>query len=122
MIDKLDILGLSTSLLCAIHCAVLPLLLSLGYMGQSLQWLDHPLFELCVALLTSVFVYASLVRGYFKGNVRRHTLFIALFGLLLVIIHHFLGRWTTLAVVSGGLLIALAHFQNILVHHGASRA
>lgn len=112
----LDFWGFTSSLLCAIHCALMPLLLSVGLLNSSWAWLNHPLVEITVALFSIYFVYQSLLKGYAKGEVHRSTFFMATIGLVLIITHHFLGQLATIAVVCGGLMVALSHFQNMYLH------
>jgi len=113
LIDKLDFWGMFTSLLCAIHCALLPFLLSVGLMGSSMRWINHPAFEVIVTVLSAVFVYQSLLRGYASGIVRRSTFILALCGLIMILSHHFFGSFATPIVVIGGISIATAHFQQL---------
>jgi len=113
-IDKLDFWGMFTSLLCAIHCALLPFLLSIGLMGSSMHWISHPAFEVVVAILSTFFVYQSLLKGYAAGRVRRSTFILALCGLIMILSHHFFGSLATPIVVIGGVSIATAHFYQLI--------
>src|SRR5687768_18009218 len=61
-----DLLGITASLACAIHCAILPLLLSsLPLFGMEL--IDNTGFEYLMILLTLIIGIVSLWHGY-----RRH--------------------------------------------------
>jgi len=111
MYKSLDFWGGTSSFLCAVHCAALPLLISIG-LFQSETWLAHPVFELSMIILTIFFVYNSLFKGYFKGRVSKLTFYTAIFGLFLVVIHHFMGSYSTIVVAFGGFTIAAAHFVN----------
>lgn len=110
----LDRLGLTASLACAAHCALMPLLVSalpLFLQDARLEW----------ALVGSSagLGISSLVRSY-RRHQRRLALVVLTLGLLLLV----LGRLTEEAgghghggvvlVVLGGLVVALAHFLN---HH-----
>ena len=106
-----DFWGGTSSLLCAIHCAALPLLISLGLFRNE-TWFAHPAFELIMIVMTIFFVYNSLFKGYFKGNVSKLTFITAIFGVFLVGIHHFMGSYSTMVVAFGGFTIAAAHFAN----------
>ncbi len=110
---SLDFWGGTSSFLCAIHCAILPLLISIG-LFQSESWLAHPFFELTMIILTIFFVYNSLIKGYYKGVVSKMTFYTAIFGLFLVVIHHFMGSYSTIVVALGGFTIAAAHFVNLI--------
>jgi len=81
-----------------------------------MAWINHPLFEITMAILTVFFVYQSLLKGFATGHVHRSTFIIAVAGLALILIHHFLGQLATAAVVSGGIMIAFAHFQRLYIH------
>lgn len=110
---SLDFWGGTSSFLCAIHCAILPFLISLGLFHNE-TWLANPVLELCMIILTIYFVYNSLIKGYFKGKVSKFTFFTAVFGLFLVIVHHFAGAYSTAVVAFGGFTIAAAHFVNFI--------
>lgn len=63
---NLDVLGITTSVACAIHCAVLPLLLtSLPVLGINI--IDNMAFECLMIFLAFVIGAFSLLHGY-----RRH--------------------------------------------------
>lgn len=111
-LKSLDFWGGTSSLLCAIHCALLPILISVGLL-QTQTWLSHPFFEITMILLTIFFVYNSLFKGYYRGQVNKKTFYTALFGLILVAIHHFTGNYSSIIIATGGLTIAFAHFLNL---------
>ncbi|MET0289726.1 MAG: MerC domain-containing protein [Pseudoxanthomonas sp.] len=117
----IDRFGAAGSLLCAVHCAVLPLLLavlpSLGLsslLGEGVEW--------ATVVFVSVLGLFSLVWGY-----RRHRIFRALSLLLAGLA----ALWTGLlypplhlsvvphAVVMtlGGTLVGLAHVVNLRLNH-----
>jgi len=110
--SNLDFWGTTTSLLCAIHCAVLPLMLSLGVVGSH-SIFASPVLEGTVILLTCVFVYFSLVQPFLKAGHHKLSFFMALSGLTLILIHHFLDNHAVTAVTVGGLLVAAAHFYKL---------
>lgn len=113
MLKSLDFWGGTSSLLCAIHCALLPILISIGLL-QSQTWLSHPVFEISMILLTIFFVYNSLFKGYYEGKVSKMTFLTAVFGLTLVAIHHFMGNYSSVIIAIGGFTIAFAHFLNLI--------
>jgi hypothetical protein len=62
-----DALGIAASIACAIHCAVLPLLLtSLPVFGINI--IDHPGFEYMMILLAMSIGFYSLWHGYKKHH------------------------------------------------------
>jgi len=110
----MDFWGFTTSFLCAIHCAALPLLFSLGIISSH-TWMGHPLFELSMISLTTIFVYSSLIKGFFKNKVNKFSFIVSIIGLLLILLHSIVPAHNTLIVVIGGILVALAHIANIII-------
>jgi len=118
----IDRLGASGSLLCAVHCAVLPVLLALApSLGLSF-WLSDGV-ELGVVVFVTLLGLFSLVVGY-----RRHGALRALallvpglcllwLGLLYGPLHH--SRLPHAVVMTlGGILVGLAHLLNLRLNHG----
>lgn len=99
------------SLACAVHCALMPLALSLlPLLGSSV--LGDESLEWGLVLLSMLLGIASLTRGYHQHGSRR-----ALFVLGLGLVFLVLGRvwevsWGSIPAVLGGLIVALAHFMN----------
>lgn len=117
----LDLLGFFTSLTCAIHCAAVPFLLTMGVFS-GIRWIASDWLELTVILLSFVLVSLSFVRSH-----RRHHkgLAVALLvggGFVLI----FVGHTTASELLevgltsAGALLIAASHFWNwkLLQHLG----
>jgi hypothetical protein len=118
----LDRIGATGSLLCAIHCALLPLLIallpSLGIAG----WLGDG-FELGFVLFASLFGLAVLAWSY-----RRHRTLRA----LALLVPGLVALWTAVlfpplhhslvphavAMTFGGTLVGLAHLANLRLNHG----
>ena len=109
---KLDLLGTSTSLLCAVHCAVLPLFLSSGLIGSH-SILAHPLFEAMVIVATLCFVYYSIWRPYMRDANNLLPVILSVIGFILVLAHHTFSTYGTFIVVCGSILIATAHIYNL---------
>jgi hypothetical protein len=109
----LDFVGFSTSLLCAIHCAALPFLLSLAPL-TGLQFLDHPAIETLIIFLSFFIASFALVKGYRRHHQRTLPFLLVSGGFLLLTVGHLLhGTWAeTLLVTLGGGSIALAHLVN----------
>lgn len=110
-----DFWGGTASIACAVHCAALPILFSIGLVGSH-HWLAHPFFEIAMLSITSWFVYKSLIKGFFKGQTRGTVFAIAIMGLICLLIHHFLGGYSTQVVVLGGILVGLSHIINFRSH------
>jgi hypothetical protein len=118
----LDKFGTTSSIVCAAHCALLPIVISvLPAIGLSaLAWRGFEWAFVCFATLLGVF---SLWLGYKRHRVYRALLFLVP-GLLLVWmgvlwpeIHNNLFKHTVFMSV-GGTLIAVAHLINLRLNHG----
>lgn len=108
-----DILALTSSLICAVHCAAVPILLSFSSLS-SLHFLHNPLIEWTFIGLGVVFVFVSLWPSYRKTHRRSRPLLIAAAGFILIAISRleFGETWETVNTVSGALLVSMAHFIN----------
>ncbi len=123
----LDRLGATGSMLCAIHCAALPLVLAIApAIGAGFA---SPTFEIGFIAFASVIGLTSLILGYRQHRVGRALMLlvpgIALLWAAVLVeqIHHNLIAHAV-AMASGGTLIAVSHLLNLrLVHkhvHGPS--
>ena len=110
-----DAWGITLSLLCAVHCAILPLLLPLG-LSKTFAIMAHPAIEISVIAMTSYFVFTCILRPYMNQKLPVQPVILAVVGLTLVILHFFLPVYATLAVVIGGLSIAMAHVVKLKWH------
>ena len=119
----LDRLGAAGSLVCALHCALVPLLLALApSLGLSL-WLGESLEEIFVVFVTVLGAF-SLIWGYRRhGEVR--ALGLLLPGLLLLwagawipVLHGQFPVLHAVVMTFGGVLVALAHWANLRLNHG----
>ena len=123
-LDRGDRMGMVASTLCAVHCALLPLViavlpsLGLGLGGQA--DLDQ-----AFVLFASLLALTTLTQGY-----RRHRVFRAWWFLLPGIALLWGGAYTslhshgllhTVLMVSGGMLLATAHWVNLRLSHGGLR-
>ena len=124
----LDRFGAAGSLICAIHCAVLPILIAtLPALGLA-AWMGDG-FEQGFVLFASLIGLFSVFWGYRRhGEVRALGLLIPgllllWLGILYAPLHHALVPHA-LAMTAGGTLVGLAHLANLrLVHvHNASCA
>ncbi len=118
-----DRVGFAASFLCAVHCAVLPLLLALlpAFGLKVGGWID---LDQAFVVFATVLGAGTLTLGY-----RRHRAFRAWLWLLPGLGLVWLGAFTSLhdhgishAVVMtvGGVLLAGAHFINLRLTHAAS--
>lgn len=116
-----DRLGASASLLCALHCALLPIAVA-AVPALGLGLLGGVGFERGFTLFATVLAVATLVSGY-----RRHRTLGALMFLVPGVLALWFGAFGPLghegvvhAVVMtvGGTLVAAAHLLNIRLAHG----
>jgi len=111
-IRNMDFWGTTTSLICAVHCALVPLILSFGYV-KSTSLIINPLFEFFFLGLTFIFVYLSIIKPYMRNGQNPSSFYLAIMGFVLIILHHFLPAQTPLTIVSAGLFIASSHILNM---------
>jgi len=111
--SRLDNIGMTASTLCAIHCAVVPLIFtSLPLLG--LGFLANPWFEWGMIILAFIIGVSSISLSYFRTHRRLLPLTLLTIGFLIIIAGHlFITNWIEGIVVPlGGLTIAVAHFVN----------
>ncbi len=118
----LDRLGAFGSLVCAAHCALLPLLIatlpSLGVAG----WFDDG-FELAFVVFATCLGLFTLVWGYRRHRAVR-ALSLLVPGLLVLWIGVLYGPLHesvlphAVAMTFGGTLVGLAHLSNLRLNHG----
>jgi len=110
---NLDILGMILSLACAVHCAIVPLVLMFGAL-TGLQFLADPMIEHTVIFGSMLIAAASLIPHYFHHK-RKEVLIVATTGFALIFIGHSLGMvWLhTILMVAGGTAIAISHLLNL---------
>lgn len=115
----LDILGFSASFLCAVHCLIMPLILSFGLFG-GLSWLESPIVEWTFIISTLIMASWSLL-GSLPRHQNKQPLFIAAigFGVLFGVhfLEHHIGHYFA---AIGGVLIAYAHYLNWRLLHDHS--
>jgi hypothetical protein len=120
--STLDRLGAAGSLLCAIHCALLPMLIAaLPSLGVA-AWLGED-FERGFVLFATMLGLFSVIWGYRRhGAVRALGLLLPglatlWVGVLYGPLHHALVPHA-IAMTLGGTLIGLAHLANLRLNHG----
>lgn len=111
--SRLDSIGMTASTLCAIHCAIVPLLLTFLPLA-GLGFLANPVFEWGMILLALLLGVSSIFLSYFRTHHRVLPLLLLLVGFAVIITGHiYLKGWMEAIVVpAGGLTIAIAHFIN----------
>lgn len=116
----LDRMGATGSMLCAIHCAALPLVLAIApAIGATFA---NPVFEVGFIAFASILGMTSLLLGYLQHRVMRALIFlvpgIALLwtAVLIDTLHQSLIAHAV-AMASGGTLVATAHVINLRLSH-----
>lgn len=107
----LDKVGISASVACAIHCALLPIVFTLlPIIG--LEFLANPAIELgMIALSLSLAIFALL--GAYKKHRKSMPFVILMLGFAFIALGHLLAGLESIFIPLGGLLIAIAHFINL---------
>ncbi|TZF90384.1 MerC domain-containing protein [Cognatilysobacter lacus] len=118
----LDRLGATGSLVCAIHCAVLPVLLALVPSLGIAAWFGDN-FEQGFAMFATALGVTTMVWGYRRHrDVRALRLLLAglailWFGVLFEALDD-MPFVHGLVMATGGGLVGLAHLANLRMHHG----
>jgi hypothetical protein len=112
-VRALDHAGMSASLACAVHCAVLPLLLA-ALPAIGLAWLDSPWVDWTMVVLAACIALRAHRGGYMLHR-RCLPMGVAVAGVVIIVTaisllkgsatHHYIQA-------SGGVVIASSHFFN----------
>jgi hypothetical protein len=111
---NLDNVGMTASILCAIHCAFVPIMLtSLPILG--LGFLINPWLEWSMIIFAFMIGMYAIGKSYLKQHHKPLPLLLLTGGFTIIITGHFLATNLHEAIVVpfGGLLIAVAHFFNM---------
>ncbi len=111
---NLDALGIGASLVCAVHCVLLPLLITaLPLLG--LEVLENEKLEYGLLGVSFLVGYTALIRGYRRHH--RHVRPLLLFtgGYVILLLGHFFPPegWEPFVIAIGAGLIVWAHLQNL---------
>ncbi|AEM71380.1 hypothetical protein Murru_2342 [Allomuricauda ruestringensis DSM 13258] len=108
-----DIIALFSSLICAVHCAAAPIVLSFSSLS-SLHFLHSPLIEWLFIGLGVVFVFVTLWPSYKKVHHNARTLLIAALGFGIIALGRldFSETWEVINTVFGAIMVSVAHFIN----------
>ena len=121
----LDRLGATGSLLCAIHCALLPLVIALLPALGIAAWLGEG-FERGFVLFATLLGLFTLVWGYRRHHVVRALglllpgLAILWFSVLYAPLHHALLPHA-ITMTLGGTLVGWAHLANLRLNHASNQ-
>lgn len=106
-----DALGITTSLACAIHCAILPLFVSvLPLFGTNI--IHNITFEAAMILLAFCIGVYSLYHGYRKHHHSKLPLLLFSAGIILLTLKLFFIHYETWLLIPAVVFIVSAHFFN----------
>lgn len=106
-----DALGISTSVACALHCALLPLFVtSLPVLGFNI--INNLFFEILMIVLTGIIGYVALQHGWKKHHHKYTPMILFYSGLAFLIAKNFTARFEIIFLIPAVILIIAAHYQN----------
>jgi len=109
-----DRLGIFTSVACAIHCTLLPLLVS-GLPFWGIDWLEHKGIEWSMIGLALLFGTMSLYHGYKQHHGKAFPLVLFGMGFLLLILNQVIAeRFVYVLIPASAVCIITAHMLNII--------
>lgn len=110
----IDQIGFSASLICAIHCATMPIILSIISSMPSLFFLSNPLFEISMIALSIIIGFSSILPAYLKQHGKISPLALMLLGFCFIFSGHFIAIEELEPIVTpiGAFLVAISHFVN----------
>lgn len=116
-----DALGITASLACAIHCAILPLFLaSLPLFGINI--IENIAFEIGMIIVAFVIGSYALWHGYRQHHHSFVPLLLFSTGMIFLILKQFFLQYHNILLVPAVILIVLAHllnYRNCRVHNHA---
>lgn len=111
-----DALGIGTSIACAIHCALLPVLMStLPVFGINI--IHNVFFEWGMIILAFVVGSYSLFHGYVKHHRSGLPVFVFSLGFVFLVLKQFLVQYEIPFLLVAVALIISAHFYNYRLCH-----
>ncbi|RNL80670.1 MerC domain-containing protein [Sinomicrobium pectinilyticum] len=108
-----DYLGFSASLLCAVHCAVFPIIITFSTLG-GLAFLADPIIEWGFIGTGLILAVLSLWPSYTRYHHKKRPLILAVSGFILIALSRFEIHelWEAVLTPVGALGIAMAHYYN----------
>lgn len=112
----LDKIAIVSALCCAIHCALVPILLTITALS-GLQFLKNPLIEWCLIALGFVLAFVSL-RSSLRLHQNHTPKNMAIIGIVLLIFSrlHISDTIELISTCLGSLFLIVAHLKNIQAH------
>lgn len=110
---NIDIIALASSLICAVHCAAIPVIFSFSSLS-SLHFLGNPYIEWTFIAIGVVFVFVSLWPSYKKVHHKKKPLLLAGLGFVFIALGrlHLTDLWEVTNTVIGASIVSLAHYFN----------
>jgi tetrahydromethanopterin S-methyltransferase subunit C len=106
-----DALGIATSMICAIHCAVLPLVLtSLPLFGINI--IHNNLFEAAMIAFAFVIGSVALFHGYKRHHHRTLPLFVFSLGFIFLVLKELFVAYEIVLLIPAVAFILTGHFFN----------
>lgn len=106
-----DTLGIAASVACAIHCALLPLVLtSLPVLGVNI--INNLWFEIFMILLAAAIGVYSLTHGYKKHHHHKKAIYIFALGITMLLFKQIFHAYQNWFLVPAVILIVAAHYIN----------
>jgi hypothetical protein len=117
-----DAAGIWISGICAVHCLLLPGLLSITSFS-GLVLITDPLIENGVLIVSALLGISSLLFSYFRHHGKGTAITVLMLGVLLIAVSRFIEGVNEQALASSGAaLVAVAHFVNArLCKHSQKR-
>lgn len=111
----LDLVGITASWACTAHCLILPLLIGvLPFIG--LSFLVEETTERVFIGISVVLAILSLLPSYFREHKKLQAIFLAIAGIGLITLTHFLFEENLMLkvifLISGAILVSSAHLLN----------
>lgn len=107
-----DVFGFTASAICAVHCAALPLVFTMGMLG-GLEWLASPWIEITFIFLSIGIATFALGRNFRKHKHIRRAVQVVALGFALIIGSRFMhGDMHHILTAAGGLIVAAGHVLN----------
>jgi hypothetical protein len=109
----LDRIAIATSLCCALHCALVPILLTITALS-GLQFLRNPLIEWCLIILGFILAYLSL-NSSLKQHQNHTPKNMSIIGVSFLVLSrlNIVGSMEVVFTCLGSLFLIIAHFKNI---------
>lgn len=111
---SLDRIGITASTACAIHCAVLPFVITLLPLW-GIEFLASPSIEIMMIVLSLTLGIWSLSKSYRNAHHRLGPILTLILGFLFIAVGHFAGieMLEPILIPLGGFTIATAHYINL---------